>query len=193
MIGLKHQRHPPAFHLGIALHLGNQEKLLFYLVEEQSAQIQVRHLATLESKRELHLVSLFQEIAGAVHLDFEIVIPDSNRIDVELLEPAALGISAGLIVLFLLLIAPFAVIHDPANGRACGGSDFDQIEASFAGHSKCVRGGYNPDLFFLVVDEPDRRNADLVIVAELRRNGERLLLFQIYPARHTPGSKVIRP
>ena len=55
----------------------------------QAAEIQVGHLAALEAQGELHLVPFLEEVAGAVDLDLEIVVPDADGVDVELLEPAA--------------------------------------------------------------------------------------------------------
>jgi hypothetical protein len=134
MIRLKHQRHPLAFHLGIALDLANQKQRLLHLQKQPAAQIKMRHLATLEAKGKLDFVPFLQKVAGTVDFDFEIVVADADRIDVDLLEAAALVAGPGLIFLFLLLIAPFAVIHDSANRWAGGGGDFDQIETCFAGH-----------------------------------------------------------
>src|SRR5205807_2169553 len=89
----------------------------------------------------------------------------------ELLEPPGARAGARLVFLLLLLVAPFAVIHDPANGRAGGGGDFDQVHARFAGHPQRLRGGDDADLLFLIVDQSDRRDPDLLVVAEIRRNG----------------------
>jgi hypothetical protein len=75
----------------------------------------------------------------------------------------------------LLLIAPFAVIHDSANWRAGSGRDLDQIEARFTRHAQGIGRGDNADLFFFIVDEPNGGDADLFVVAEVRRNGLRLL------------------
>lgn len=195
MIRLKDQRHALAFHLGVALDLADHEQFGLDLIEKVAAQVQVSHLATLESQGELHLVAFLEEVAGAVHLNLKIVIADADRVDVDLLEPACARAGAGLILFFLLLIAPFAVIHDSADGRAGLGGNFDQVESGFARHAQGLRGGYDADLFLLVVDEPNRRNADLLIVAKIGRNGLDLLgqyLGDGRPARviHTSGRAV---
>ena len=46
--------------------------------------------------------------------------------------------------LFLLLIPPFAVIHDSANGRADG--HFNEVQTRFAGHPQGFGRGNDPDL-----------------------------------------------
>jgi len=175
MIRLKDQRHPLAFHLGVTLDFADHEQFRLDLIEKVAAKVQVSHLATLETKGELHLVAFLEEVAGAVHLDLEIVVADADRVDVDLLEPACARTGAGFIFFFLLLIAPFAVIHDSADGRAGLGGDFDQVESGFARHAQRLRRGYDADLLLLVVDEPNRRNADLLIVAKIGRNGVNLL------------------
>ena len=175
MIRLKDQRHPLAFHLGVALDLADHEQFSLDLIKKVAAQVQVSHLATLEAKGELHLVAFLEEVAGAVHLDQQIVVADADRVDVDLLEPACARAGAGFIFFFLVVVAPLALIHFSAEGRAGLGGDFNQVESGFARHAQGLRRGYDPDLILLVVDEPNRRNADLLIVAKIGRNGVGLL------------------
>ena len=189
MIRLQDERHSTPFHLRIAFNLADEEKLLLDLVHQVATEVEMGHLTTFEAQGELHLVSFLEEVAGVVHLDQEIVVTDAHGVDIQLLKTAAAGICAGLIFLFLLLISPFTVIHDSANGGTCGRSNFDKVEPGFARHAERFSGGNDSNLFFLVVDEPDRRNADLLIVAKLRRNGVNLLMIVGPPAEHTFGSE----
>ena len=135
------------------------------------AQVEVGHFAALEVQGELHLVAFLEEVPGVVDLDLQIVVADADRVDVQFLQPAGARAGAGLVFFFLLLVAPFAVIHDSADGRTGGGSDLDEVQPGFAGQSQGFGGGNDADLFFFVVDQPDRRDPDLLVVAKIRRNG----------------------
>ena len=171
MIRLKHQRHPLAFHLRIPLDLTDRPQLGLYLVHDLAPKVYVCQLATPELERELHLVPLFEELAGVVDLDQKIVVPDLHRAQLQLLELARPAGSAGAVFLLLLLIAPLPVVHDLADWGARVGSDFDEIESCLPGPAKCIGGRDRADLVVVLIDEEDRRNADLLVVAEIGRNG----------------------
>jgi len=156
MIGLKDQRHALSFHLGVTLDLADQEQRRLDLGEQRPAQINVSHFPALETQGELDLIAFLEEVPRAVNLDFQIVIADANRVDVDLLQPTGAGTGAGFIFFFLLLVAPFAVIHDPADGRAGGWSDFNEVESRFAGHSQSFGSGNDANLLLFVVDQADR-------------------------------------
>src|SRR5207253_928787 len=80
-----------------------------------------------------------------------------------------------LVLFFLLLVAPLAVIHDSANGGLGGGCDFDQVQPGFLGHFEGVGGRDDANLVFVMIDQSNRRDPDLMIVAEVCRNGSNLL------------------
>jgi len=171
MVRLKDQRHPPAFHLGIALDLADRPKIGFDSPEQGKAQVLVGHFPAFESQCELHLVPLFEEPFGAVDLDFQVVVPDADRIDVELFEPTPFRAGPALIFLLLLLITPLPVVHDFAHGGAGGRRDFNQVQSNLLGFSEGVARGRRTDFDVVLVDEEDRRDADLTVDAEVRRNG----------------------
>ena len=175
MIRLKHQRHPLAFHLRITLDLAHKKQLLLDLGEQDAAQVQVRHLTALEAQSELNLVAFLQEVAGAVHLDLKIVIAYANGVDIDLLKATGARGCARFVFLLLLLIAPFAIIHDSANRRAGRGSYLNQVETCLARHAQRIVRGNDPNLLLLVIDQADRGNPDLLVVAKIRRNGVCLL------------------
>ncbi len=99
-------------------------------------------------------------------------------------RPARAG--SRLVFLLLLLVSPFAVIHDSADGWAGGGSNFNQVEPGLAGHAQRIGSGHDANLLFFIVDEPNRRNADLFVVTEIRRNGL-TLLKKLRTARRSSG------
>jgi hypothetical protein len=69
-----------------------------------------------------------------------------------------------------LLIAPFAVVENTADRRLGGGGDFDQVESGFTRQAQGLGSGGDSNLFILLVDEADRRYADLLVVTKVRRN-----------------------
>ena len=155
MFGLKHQRHTPAFHFGVAFDFAYRPQLIFDLLKQIAAQFQVSHFTPLKLERELNLIALFEELARMIDLDHQIMIADADSLQLQFLELAAAAGSAGLVFLLLLLIAPLAVIHDSADGRASGGSNFDKIHPSFACHAQGFGGGNGSDFFIQGVDQKD--------------------------------------
>lgn len=139
MIRLKHQRHPAAFHLGIAFNLADRPESCLYLVHQVAPEIQVGHFAAFEPQGELHLISVFEEVARPVDLDIQVVLADANRIDIQHFQAAALVGRTALVFLLLLLVTPLAVIHDPAHRRLGGGCNFDQVQPRFLGQFQCLR------------------------------------------------------
>jgi len=156
MVRLEDHRHPPAFHLRVALDLAHQPERILDLFEDIAAQLQVSHLAAAELQRELHLVPFLQELAGVVDLDHQVVIADLDRLELQFFELTAAVGSAGLVFLLLLLIAPLAVVHDLTDRRAGVGGDFHQVKPKFAGAPKGFGGGSGTDFIVVLVDQKNR-------------------------------------
>jgi hypothetical protein len=88
------------------------------------------------------------------------------RTETDFLELAVLGVAAGLLFLFLLLVLPLAIVHDAAIRRPGHGGNFDEVQAGFA----CPALGFvkvdDADLIVVVVDQANRGNPDKIIDAE---------------------------
>ena len=95
-------------------------------------------------------------IEKAHELDLKIVIADFDGLELQFFQLTGLGRGAGFVFFFLLLVAPLAVIHDPADGRAGGRRNFNQIQTGLLRHAQGIGGRDNPHLFFFVVDEANR-------------------------------------
>jgi hypothetical protein len=180
VFGLEEQRHPPAFHFGIAFDFADEPEGVADFFHDVAAEFQVGHFAAFELQRELDLVAFLEELAGVVDLDFEIVIADADGAELEFFELAAAAARAALVFLLLLLVAPLAVIHDSANRRAGGGGYLDEVEPGFAGHFEGLAGGDGTQLFILVIDQKDGRDSDLLVVAKVRRNGVNLRKLTLF-------------
>src|SRR5206468_1279983 len=59
--------------------------------------------------------------------------------------------------------------------RARGGGDLDEVKPRLAGPTQCLGGGRRADLVLVLIDQEDGRDPDLLVVAEVRRNGVNLL------------------
>jgi hypothetical protein len=71
----------------------------------------------------------------------------------------------------LLLVAPLAVVHDLADRRSGVGGDLDEVEPELAGAPLGFGGGGGTDFVVVLVDQKNRRNPDLLVVAEVGGNG----------------------
>ena len=170
MVRLKDKSHPATFHFAVTLDLADHEKFGLDLRENITPQILVGHFAALELQGELNLISLFQKFPGVIDFNHQVMLADLHGLQLQFLELAGLGAGAGFIDLFLLLVAPFAVIEDFANRRACGRGDFDKIKPGFPSHTQGVRCPGAADFFVSLVDQKNRGNANLLVVAKIRRN-----------------------
>ena len=128
MIRLEDQGHAAAFHLGVALDLADEPQFLLDLDEDVPAELLVGHLTPAELQGELDFIALFEELAGVVDLDHQVVVADFDRAELDFLELSAARGGAGLVFLLLLLVPPLSVVDDFADGRARVGGDFDEVE-----------------------------------------------------------------
>ncbi len=133
MVRLQDQDHAFAFHLRVALDLGNHEKLGLDLREDLPPKVNVRQFAAAELQGELNLVSFFKELAGMIDFDLKIVIPDFDSLHLQFFKLTGARRGAALVGFLLLLISPLAVVHDFTHGRAGVGGHFNQVKSQFAG------------------------------------------------------------
>lgn len=171
MIGLEDHGHSAAFDFGVALDFGMGPKLFFDLLEDVAAEIEVGHLAATELERELNLITFFKKLFGVIDLDHEVVIADFDGFEFEFFELAGAGAGAGLVFFLLLLVSPLAVIHYAADRGTGGGSNLDKIKARLTGALKSFGCLYRPHFVVGFVDQKNRRDFNLLIVAKIGRNG----------------------
>ena len=164
-LGGEDHDHPFALKLGLALRFGNFGEVGFEMFHERAAEVDVLHLAAAEHDVELNLVPLAQEFFGLVELGGLIVVVDADGLDAQFFELRDVG-GVGLLFFFLLLIFPFAVVHDAADRGLLHGGDFDQVESHFSRHAQGFHGRDNADLLVLIVNETNGRNADLFVASQ---------------------------
>ncbi len=132
------------------------------IFEEFEADFAVGHLPAAEEDGELDLVAILEEAACLVGFDFDIVLIGPGA-KAYFLEFRLFGICFCLLVFFLLLVFPLAVVHDAADGGIRVWSDFDEIEACIACALKgdvCI---YDTSLSFILIDESDRGDTNAFI------------------------------
>ena len=129
------------------------------------------HLAATELERELDLIAISQEVLGVLDLDVQIVLANFDGLELNLLELSATDAGARFVGLLLLLIAPLAVVHDLTDRGAGSRGDFDEIQTGLAGTAQRLIGGRGAEFVVFLIDQEDRGDADLLVVAEIGGNG----------------------
>ncbi len=155
MIRLKDQSHPATFQLRVSFHLTKQLQLFFDALEQFATKVHVGHLTTSKLQCELDLVAFPQELPRVIDLDLQIVIADLHRPKFQLLQLPRSRAGAAAVFFLLLLVAPFAVIHDAAHRRPGSRGDLDQVHSGFPGHAQRICRRDDAYLFFFFVDEPN--------------------------------------
>ncbi len=119
---------------------GKLEQLLLALLLVDDA-------ATLEKDIDAHFVAVFEESAGMVELEFEVVVvnlrAESNFFDHHL---GCVGLA--LFLLFFQFVEILLVLYDFTNRRVCGGRNHNEIQSfvvcQFDGIFRVVDGGFHP-------------------------------------------------
>ena len=71
----------------------------------------------------------------------------------------------GFLLLFLLLVLELAVVHDAADRRFGGGSDFHQVHTGFLGKGNSLVALQNTQLFPIGADDAHFAGADHLVAA----------------------------
>ena len=120
----------------------------------------MKALPPAKQHRELNLVVVEQEASRPVYFDPAIVRvglgPDADLFQVNFVRVLLFG-------LLFLLILPFAVVHDPADGRPFRGCHLHEVFADVGCHSESLVSRDNPDLFVFIADDAHRRNPNLIV------------------------------
>ncbi len=120
------------------------------------------HFPTPKQHRELNLVAFTQKLLGFTKLDRQIM--DINfRSKPYFLKFTVLGMAPRFLFLFLLLVHPFAIVHNTTDWRISLGRNLNQIKACSTGPAFTFFQIYNAYLLVICDDQTDRRNADLII------------------------------
>ncbi len=137
------------------------EQFLDDVFHHASAFFDVSHFSAAEDDRYLHLVLVLQESNGLFDLKPDIVFTglgaQSNFF--------SLAVMASTLAMFLFAFFVFVlpVVHDAAHGRFFIGCDFNQIQPDIASSCERLFGGDDAELFTILADHPNLRNAYLVV------------------------------
>lgn len=132
--------------LGLHVHMGHGQQILFDLLHQLKTHFLVRHLASTELELNTDFVTVEQEIFGMSDLD-EVVMGVDAHAELHLLQLAGLVLLEGFLLVLLLNVFVFAVIDDLAHRRVDVGRDLDEVEALFFGQADGLRSGQHTELF----------------------------------------------
>ncbi len=156
--------HPPAFHFRLLVDAGNLLKLLNHPAQQVHSLVLVDDVAPLELDVRLDLVAVFQEFAGVIDLEVEVVLLGPGP-EAELLHLHGLRLLPAPLLLLLLLVAVLAVVEDLADGRVGVRRNLHEIEFVVAG---AVEGLAGRDHVVVAVgfDHTDLVGTNFLIYAE---------------------------
>ena len=163
--GREEHRHAFAHEARLRLHLAEVGQAFADLPERRQPDVLVRHLAAAEEHGELDLVALGEEFLGAVGLDGQVVRIDLGA-QTDFFKLAVLAVAAGFLLFLFLLVLPLAIVHDPADGGLGLRRDLHQVQAGFARAALGFVEVDDADLFVVVVNQENRRDADEVVDAQ---------------------------
>ena len=84
----------------------------------------------------------------------------------DFLEFTGLGVTLGFLFFFTLLVFPFAVIHDSADGRLSLRGDFNKIQSRITGTTFGGVSIHDTDFFVVFVYQKDSWGANIVVDAK---------------------------
>jgi hypothetical protein len=180
--------HGPAFHPRWLLDRTVRTELIGELVEQDSAEVRVSHLAAAEEHGQLDLVPSVEEFRGLATLRFEVVVVDLGP-DANFFQLDDVLVAAGLALFAALLVSELAVVHEPADGWHGVRSHLDQVEPTLARHLKRIECRDNPNLLAVLIDQPDLADPDALIDASLDGSGNNLPPLPITGHRYNTGTR----
>src|SRR6185503_14719184 len=140
-----------------------------------AAPLRVQVLAPPEHDRDLDLRALIQEAHDVALLRLVVVNADL-RPELDLLDVDLLLVPAGELGLLLLFVLVLPVVHDPRDGRIGVRCDLDEVESLAVRVVAHLIRGLHSQLRSVLVDEPNARNAN-VLVDPVLRLGPRPVLW----------------
>jgi hypothetical protein len=156
--------HLAAFETGLALDLRDGLGIGFDTLQNGHAELRVRHLAAPEAKRNLDLVTLFEESLYGAHLHVVVVIINAGtHFDLFQLDDFLVLSSLGSFLLFLEF--ELAEIKDLADRRLRVGRDLNEIQSGLFGTGKGIEFCNNADILTGLINETDFPGPDLIVDA----------------------------
>ncbi len=160
--GRDNNDHASAFKLGLLVNAADLGAAAYKLLDDGDAKLRMSHFSSAEANGNLNLVAVAEEFDGIAKLGVEIVGINVKG------KPYFLDLDYFLVLFcfffaLCLFKAVFAVIHNAANMRRCGGRDLYEIKILFGGDRKGILHGNNAELRAVGVDHADFFFADLLI------------------------------
>src|SRR5262245_2394750 len=156
----QHHRHAAAFHARLLLDGRDVAELVRDAVEHRLPELGMRDRAATEEDRDLHPVSVAEEVADVADLEVDVV---GTRLgtDLHFLQDRRRGLLPRLLRLLLLRVPKLPVVHDPADRRVRGGCHLDEIEVALLRDAHRVLRRHDAELRAVGVDDADLARADV--------------------------------
>ena len=151
-----------SFHPGFVFHRSDFREFFDQSFQKSAPDALMHDLAAPEKDRRFDLVSLLEKAHRVILLEL-IVMFVRIRPKLNFLNRDVLLMLLRFVLLLVQLVKVLAVIHDPAHGRICSGSNFDQIQTALFSN---LQGGLrceNSKLFVVIVDNPNFPGTDSVV------------------------------
>jgi len=134
------------------------------------------HLTAAERNGEFHLVVLLEELPSVSDLERVVVFFDLGP-ELDLLEMRDMLLLPGLLLLLALFVLVLPEVHHPADGRARGGRDLDEVEQPLL--RVCERFADTQDAYLFPVrpDHADLRDADAIVHTDFFGCGDSVFLL----------------
>ena len=138
---------------GFCSSLAISAELLSDPVDDFVAFVDVGVFAAAEDHRKDDLVLVFEKLLGPVDLGHQIVFADLGA-QPELFVFAVMSVA--FVLPLFLLVFELAEVHDAADGRLLGRSNFDQIHAGGTGLLQCFVGTDDSQLGSVMSNDANR-------------------------------------
>ena len=158
----QHHRHVPPFQLRLHLELPDVIEFLARAKQDFPTQLRMRNLPASKHHRQLHLVSVLQELARMPGLELEIVIADPRPV-LHFLQVKHVLLLLRRARRFGLFETVLAVVHYLHYRRTSHGCHFDEVKPSLYGGPLRFVDRHDANLLSVRTDQPDWTYADLFV------------------------------
>jgi len=164
LAGRHRHHHQPPFNLGPLLDDCILFKVLLHPLQQLCPELLMGHFTSPEAQRDLYLIAILKKPLEVTQLDL-VVTGIRTRAEFHFLDLDLFLLFLCCLLLFRLLELPFAKIHDAADGRIRIRIQFDQIKFCGGCPLQGIIGGYNADLFTVLINQTNLRDLNLFVNA----------------------------
>ena len=166
LVRINDHHHLPPFEPRVLFHRSIFLQIGFDAFQKLNTELLMRHLSTTKTKRDLCLVTVFEE-SNQVSQFNPIVTDIRARSELNFLDLHLLLLSLRRVSALAFFILVFAEIHNPANRWRHVRGNLDQIQTRFFRFAQRIGRRNDTDLFTVVTDEANLRRVDTPVYSQL--------------------------